>query len=224
MSLSGELKKRIDDFHESLIRNHPWFRAIYSGPVDPGLVRLMIENLLELVRHTPGHLQLAIAESKKQGLDDMVRLFENKVKEEAGHDAWGEKDLRVLDKTLPRGPGQTGVLPSMTAFIDTIADTIRRDPCLYLPYIYFAEYFTVISGPGLIRNLGENSGIPARALSIIGNHAELDQDHVGEWDELIPKYVDESRYREVFFKVIDEFCQLYEGFCHELAGAGRKVA
>lgn len=100
----------------------------------------------------------------------------------------------------------------MLQLVRHIEKLIDKDPYLYLPYIYFAEYLCVLYGPKMAKALEENCGYLPRSMTIIENHAELDKDHVDGWEETIQKIVDEKVYTQPFLAVLDETIHIHKTF------------
>ena len=111
-----------------------------------------------------------------------------------------------------------GSWPSTRALLAFLESTIDEDPALYLAYILFAEYLVVLLGPEWLTLLEERCGIPRSSMTVIGNHVELDKEHVEEAlahiDDLVSDPRKLSRMREVLLQTIEHF----ERFCDEVTG------
>ena len=173
-----------------------------------------------LVQHTPIHLQSAAATSKIMSMKDHHKFFAEKIKEEEGHDKWAEEDLKI-QKDLGANESSISILPSMQALIDFNARNIKKDPDLYLPYILLAEYFTVVATPSMLEALEKNNNIPKEALSVLGNHAELDKHHIDEWEEEVSEFINIEKHEEKYLAVIKEANKIYDRFCNECVEATR---
>ena len=43
----------------------------------------------------------------------------------------------------------------------------------------------------------EKNNIPKEALSVLGNHAELDKHHIDEWEEEVSEFINIEKQREL---------------------------
>ena len=166
------------------------------------------------------HLELAAKTSKIMSMKDHYNFFAEKIKEEEGHDKWAEDDLKI-QRDLGAKESSAAILPSMQALIDFNGSNIKKDPDLYLPYILLAEYFTVIATPPMLEALENNNNIPREAMSVLGNHAELDKHHINEWEEEVSEFLDIEKYEEKYLSVIKEANRIYDLFCNECVEATR---
>jgi pyrroloquinoline quinone (PQQ) biosynthesis protein C len=171
-----------------------------------------------LLRHTPIHLSLAETRSRQLGHDELAAFFAHKRAEEDGHHRWAEADMsRFAERfniSIPTDPS-----PTMRALVDANTDTVMDDPFLYLAYILLTEYFVVRTGSEWIAALSENCGIPASMVTAVGNHAELDKDHVeegcAEIDALVgPERVDSVR--RALGGMIDRLRAFSEDLCDDV--------
>jgi hypothetical protein len=153
--------------------------AAERGTFTPVMARLYVENIRVLLEHTPIHLGLAIEQSERRGYPALARYYRQKLDEEAGHDQWARNDARALEQRFGMARDQ----PITSAMRQNLAyqrGVICDDPKLYLAYILFAEYFTVLVSGDWLELLENRCGIPAEFLSAEGNHVELDKHHVAE--------------------------------------------
>lgn len=211
--LSQSMKKKIELHFENLKDQNPYYQDVFSKKVDKFQVGTWIHNCLYLVQHTPIHLVEAKCKAERLGYKELAEFYETKIAEEKGHDQWGHDDLHKLTEEIQSYP----LCDGMIKIVEHNHKMIQEDPHLYLAHIYLAEYFTVIAAPSTIEALQKNSNIDPRCLSIFGNHAELDKEHVQEWDDIIRNLVDSSRYREKFYDVLEVSMKGYFDFCKEVS-------
>jgi hypothetical protein len=92
---------------------------------------------------------------------------------------------------------------------------ICDDPKLYLAYILFAEYLIVLGAGEWLALLETRCGIPASSLSAVGNHVELDKDHVTQEMAVLNELVHPEDTRALG-EVIDRSADLWDTFSAEL--------
>lgn len=174
---AAKLSREIHSYVEFAFTEIPLFRDAKHGRVKAEHLLKYVASATELVRHTPKHLQLAVNESEKRGLNGLAHYFKQKIKEEVGHDQWGEQDSRNIKEkfSLNSSPWPA---PEMYSMIEKIEALIRFNPRLYPGYILLAEQFCVEITPRWIPDLIEHCGFSADMISIIGNHGELDKHHI----------------------------------------------
>jgi hypothetical protein len=194
-------------------RNALYVKAI-DGQLTPAHLARYLANIHQLVLHTPVHLRRARAEAARRGDASLAAHFERRLGEEEGHDVWAARDLQRLGSDTRRPPH--AVAEGMRALLAFIARTIDEDPALYLAYILFAEYLTVLMGPAWLELLEERCGIPRAAMSVIGNHAELDKEHVQEALEEIDDLVGDPAKLPRLRSVLDETFVLFDRFCDDV--------
>ena len=102
--------------------------------------------------------------------------------EEQGHEEWILADLASLgirrERALRRLP-----YPSVAALVGAQHYWIRHvHPAAYLGYLSVLEQPTEA---GFLREVHERTGIPLSSMSCHLHHAELDPDHVAEFDAML---------------------------------------
>lgn len=144
------------------------------------------------------------------------KYLEEHIREEVGHDQWASEDLHNLNSlylVLPRE-----VSPSMKLLVSYIEKLIHRDVRLYLPYILFAEYFSVVAVPECAAALERHCTIPKSVVSVFTKHAELDVEHSYHDAELIDfTSTTDDEYAMHSFYVIERAFALYEAFLSEIS-------
>ena len=212
------LSHEIDVFAAGVRSQNPLFVQAEAGSLSLATVARYIANVHQLIRHTPYHLGKARDLSMARGDDALARHFAHKMVEEAGHDAWAARDLEGLSR---RGapPPSDKVTPAMGALIRHIESLIDEDPALYLSYILFAEKLVVLMGPEWLALLESRCGIPKSLLTIIGNHAELDKDHVSEALDEIDALVGDPKKLPAMRDALRRSMDRFAAFCSELASS-----
>ncbi len=214
MTLIQDLKKRIQNYRDYVRTQDPFNLSVLDGSATAESISDFLVNIHYLVNRTPVHLKLASHVSQKN--PDLHAFYENKIPEEQGHDQWALDDLQKVSKKLSDKTFHPAVTDEMKEFVKHIENTIRRDPYLYLPYIFFAEYFTVIYGPEFNRGILK-CGHEQNSMTVITNHAELDKEHVSEWEQAILDLVDEKIYKDQYLNVVDKTIALHKKFFLSLA-------
>jgi hypothetical protein len=175
----------------------PIFRAAARGEITLAMARSYVANMGYLVSFTPKFLKRARDRARVIGDAPLAEFFGNKIKEEAGHGVWAERDLEKLD--VEQSKRDSGIIdvPHLAQAVHELtewtAKTIDEHPALYLSYIAFAEYMTVILGPSWLKLLEERCGIPRSSMTVIDNHVELDREHAEEAFALIDDFVTDPK-------------------------------
>lgn len=218
MTVSDRLKADIEDFVERTRRDNPLLHRARDGAIRPEVLAAYLTSIRYLVEHTPVFLKLAADRARAGGDLKLAAYFEQKIDEEQGHDQWAADDLAALrDRfgvAVPDAP-----TPAMRELVGYVARVVDDDPTLYLAYILFAEYFTVLVGPLWIRALEERCGIPPGSLSVIANHVELDRAHVAAGLREIDALVDRPEHVEPLRRTLRGSMDHFEAFCRDLATA-----
>ena len=206
------MTRAIDAHLDQTIDSNPLFVGAREGMVTPEIVGRYVANVTRLVSYTDVHLERAADVSKARGLHRLAGWFCDKRAEEEGHVEWGEADKQELvDRFRLAVPSR--LLPSTRALIGYIRETIDYDPALYLVYILLAEMGAVRVGPVFLGDLEAHCGIPRSAVSILGNHAELDKEHVVDDVDVIDSLLaDRANDRESeLFSSLQKSMELVDG-------------
>lgn len=209
------LRADIDEFAAKFKRSSPLIRRAQSGELSPDTFGRYLRSIHYLLCHTPIHLSLAEERAMHLGHVELAKYFAHKRGEEDGHDRWAEADISAFARTfrvaVPDEP-----TPAMRAIVDANDATIRTDPFLYLAYVLFAEYSLLVLGPEWITAVGENCGIPASFMTAVGNHVELDRNHVAEGCAEIDGLVEERQsdaLRAALAGMTERFSRFCDGLC-----------
>lgn len=215
--IGDALRVEIERFAAGRCRKNALFLKAERGELDRACVRAYLADIHYLVSQTPSCLRFARDKALERDDPKLAAHFAVKLEEEVGHEAWADRDLSSLSG-LSGAPARVAETSgAMQHLVTFIRRTIDREPALYLSYILFAEYFTVVIGPEWLRLLEENCGIPRSSMTVIGNHIELDRQHVedalGQIDDLVDDPGQLAPMREVLLASMTHF----ETFCTELA-------
>jgi hypothetical protein len=193
--------------------DNPFFRLAREGTLGRGAVVRYVANITYLVSRSPGFLQRAHDRALELGDPNLALHFAQKRREEVGHDAWGNADLRRLQA------GDLDVSPtrSATEMVSFLARNIEEAPARYLAYIAFVEYVTVLLGPLLLDLLEQKNGVPRSSVSIVGKHIEHDIHHSEEGWEAIDDLVTEPTAIAEMRTTLREVMAFFDGLSQELA-------
>jgi pyrroloquinoline quinone (PQQ) biosynthesis protein C len=197
-------------------KENPAYKMARDGTLGRENVAKYVFNIRHLLQHTPKHLSQAYQRAIEREDRQLADFFKSKMAEEVGHDQWADQDLEHF-RTAFGIKIDHGVTPSLGALLTHLARTIDEDPTLYLAYILFAEYFTVLEGPELLAVLEERCGIPKAFMTAIGNHAELDKEHVAEGLDTIDALVTDPSYLGPMRSTLHQSIRHFDQFLVEVA-------
>ena len=217
------LRLEIELYAATMRKKNPLFTKAEDGTLSRAHVARYLANIHYLIRHTPVYLERARERALALGDTRLAEHYTHKLDEEQGHDAWAERDVERVSRTSDVVPRLDNAV-AMRELVDYLGMIIDEDPALYLAYILFAEYLIVLLGPEWLALLESRCGIPHSSMTVIGNHAELDKNHVeealDEIDELVGDPVKLPRMREV----LRDSILFFDRFCAEVtATAGERV-
>jgi pyrroloquinoline quinone (PQQ) biosynthesis protein C len=216
MAISETLKQDIEAYATRLRSSNQLFRRARHGNLTPTAVVSYIANLRFLVQHTDVNLKLAQERAEQLGRTQLARFFQQKRREEVGHDRWADNDIALLQ-------GMFGVRPtlqpstSIANLLEYLRAMITEEPTNYLAYILFVEYVTVLVGPEWLRLVEDRCGIPMSAMTVVGNHIELDKDHVADGLREIDQLIGEGDSAEPLRSALYTSMEYFEGFCSEMS-------
>lgn len=193
----------------------PVFRATQQGHITRAMAARYVANVHYMVAITPPYLLRARDRARAIGDEKLAAYYGNKIGEEEGHERWAERDLETLTGTVATQSMFT-ITRSIRDLSEYLETKIDEDPALYLAYIAFAEYITVIVGPAWLELLEERCGIPRSAMSIIDNHIELDRAHAEEAFACIDDFVSDPRKLAPMREVLAQSIAYFDAFCAEI--------
>lgn len=198
------------------VRSSPLLARAAGGTLRAEHLAAYLASVHRLVQQTPVHLAEARRRAEAAGDRRLAAHFEAKLGEEHGHDAWAERDLHRVGRMRRSMATSATVAPSMMSLVDYVGTLVQRAPVLYLAYILVAEYVTVLLGPEWLHQLEARCGIPRSAMTVVGNHAELDQAHTQEAFDHIDELVGDPRLLPQLRAVVVESLRLFNAFCSEV--------
>lgn len=190
------------------------FAAASAGKVTREMMVRYMGGLHYLLTFTPIHLTLARDRARAMGDGPLADHFQHKLEEEVGHDAWAENDLSVLRGKAER----TDVMDAAKAMARNTERLINDNPALYLAYIAFVEYMTVMLGPRLLSLLEQRSGIAQTSMTAIGNHIELDREHAEEGFSVMDDLLADPKLLAPMREALESVMACYEAYCAESVG------
>jgi hypothetical protein len=213
--ISDVLKADIDGYANDLRRSSRLLALAKAGELSPAMVGRYYAGISYLISHTSSHLTLARELAIQHGARDLAAYFEEKLREEAGHEKWVEADLEKLDAIF--GIPMSRVPPQgAKALLQSIEAGIRTAPYLYLAYILFSEYMTVSLGPEWVDALQTACGVPREAQTVIIRHIELDQRHVAEGLVELDELVADPALYEPLRKMLKDNMRHFSAFCDDV--------
>jgi hypothetical protein len=210
--IGAQLQAELDLYAQELWRSSPLHAGALAGALDGETVTRYLNNILYLIRFTPIYLTQAHEEAKRRGWADLAAFYLEKRGEEQGHDQWALEDLAGLGKKA--GEGAEHVTASFKTLVKELGELISDDPTLYLGYIFFSEYLTVVLGPRWLAALRERCGIHSE-LTVVGNHVELDKDHVLDDLKAMSSLVPEEKHAPMM-AALARYKALYSAFSREV--------
>jgi hypothetical protein len=217
MTIAESVKQRTEAYARYL-DDEPFNIQLQSGTLSARSYANFLFSIEYLIKHTPIHLRLAIERSKDSAaLQDYYR---HKFEEEQGHDQWAIDDRKKLEPLVnpPKAGGGTDhgedtffpqVSLEMWAYVREIERMIEADPRIYIAYIFYTEYLTVLVANTMKAGLSR-CGFGDEPVEVLTKHAELDVHHTAEGIEAIEKFLPETRpMREAVEKQIDTFIKMH---------------
>lgn len=209
---ASKIKDRVDHHVKHMRDNNLLVRKARAGKIGQRELFDYLNNLMYFFHHTVIHLDIARIRALAVGQNEIVPFFDEKVGEETGHDQWARNDLRAngsaqMDVDLGR------VAPATHRILAYSVDLIYRDPELFLAYMFFHEYVTVVGAPDFLSDLESQCGIPPERLTAVSWHADLDRHHIEDDLKEIEGLVARSPEKaEPLLDVVDETARFVDDF------------
>ena len=197
--------------------NNLFFRKAFEGTLSRKHLTAYLYNLEFLFKQTTVNLTYASNCANERGLFDVAIFMDQKKREEEGHDQWARNDLQHSD--LKTDETHYRLKPSLSRIFEFVKELITEDPRLFLSYMCFVEYFTVLVAPSFLDNLENKCGISRAAMTSITNHEELDKDHALEDFNVINNFCNDRIIEKRFFEALTESIKLVDSFLSECAVA-----
>jgi pyrroloquinoline quinone (PQQ) biosynthesis protein C len=213
--ISEILRTEIEAFASDFRAKSRLLRSAKEGQLSHAIVERYLASIRFLLQHTPPYLTLARSAAVASGHLQLASYFERKLGDEAGHVEWAEADLeRLTDVSGVRGPRKPE--PAVVDLMRDVRKTIEQDPFLYLPYILFTEYFTVLMGPEWLSALQAHCGVPMEAMTAVSQHVELDRHHVEDGCREIDELVKDEKLHALLRASLQRTMERFSVFCDEL--------
>jgi hypothetical protein len=212
--IADALRLDIEAHAQRARMSNPLQRRAAAGELSLAAVEHYVVTLRYMVANSVPNLARARDHARSLRLDALAAYYDEKLREEAGHEAWADHDLRVLGRCDDRRSRKAA--PSAVRLNEFLCRTIDRDPLHYLAYVFWAEYFTTLVGGELVRLLVENCDVPRDALTCLAKHVELDKDHTEENLEALDALVENPRTLEPLREVLSESMALFDRICDEI--------
>jgi hypothetical protein len=209
-ALDAELKQSAVRLRDT----NPLFIGASRGTLTLAHVTRYVANVHHLIRHTPLFLGRARERAEVGGNDRLAAHYVKKWAEEVGHDVWAERDLAQLSARAPQG--DRTIVPAAHQLVAFIFGIIDEDPALYLSYLLFSEGLIALMGDEWLGLLEQRCGIPRTSMTVIGNHVELDRDHMDEALQNIDALVAEPEKLPRMRQVLRDTIAQFERFCDEV--------
>ncbi len=208
------LTREIEVYAARLQASHPLIVQARSGTLAPSALAAHLNNIRFSIQCGYRHMRRARRRALELGLEEVASFLDHKFNEEYGHDRWARDDIERLRVDY----AATAVEPSQgtVELMQYLDEVIEADPRVYLAYIFFVEYLTVLAGPALVHALSDGCGIASDYVSVVARHVELDQAHVAEALnelDLLCRGVDRALWNQMLARAMDCF----ERSCTEAA-------
>lgn len=210
--LSQRLKSEVEKYYYRVKDTNPLFANASNGTLSEREIAEYLYNIQYLITFTPVYLGLATRRCEELGLTHLAGFYRSKKGEEVDHDRWAEDDLSRLKAKFQYEPTKRIAHP-IKQLVTYLEKMITENPKLYLGYILLAEYFTVLLGPQWLSDLEANCNIPASMMTVIGNHASLDKEHVLDDIHQLDTFLANETNADPFVAVVKTAADLHEQFC-----------
>jgi len=221
--IANALRVEVERYAAQMKRSNPLFSKAEDGTFTPACMVNYLTNIRHIVWH--GQLYIGRARDRALAIGDkrLVEHYEHKRREELGHEAWADRDIKRVSMAST-ALVSSDIVPAIHDLVAYLAATIDEDPALYLSYILFAEYLVVLVGSEWLLMLEERCGIPRSSMTVIGNHIELDREHVEQALDQIDALVGDPRKLPRMREVLLEVLAYFDRFCAEVTEESAPVS
>ncbi|MBC7530522.1 MAG: iron-containing redox enzyme family protein [Oligoflexus sp.] len=189
MLIAERVKKQTEVYANFLEKEEPFNIQMNSGVLSAESYANFLFNIEYLIKHTPIHLNLAL--KKTEDNPELHEYFRNKFDEEQGHDEWAIEDRKKVMKKIDSVTFFPQVSLEMWRYVRELEAVIDRDPRLYLTYIFYTEYLTVLVANRMKIGLVK-CGFGDDPVEVLTKHAELDVHHTAEGMEAIKTFLPQT--------------------------------
>lgn len=191
------------------------FKMAHDGRATAEIMARYLSNVRYSISQTPPMLERAKRSALARGERALAEHFAHKLGEETGHDRWAEHDIEVLaSHRAARFEGRPE--QSILALYDYLEPAVDQDPRVYLAYMLWAEYFTVLAGSEFVTAVIERCEIPPEAITSVSHHVELDREHTSEGLEAIDRLVEDPAMLAPMRESMRRAMAFFDRFCDEL--------
>jgi hypothetical protein len=218
--IAQTLKAEIEAYASRTLQENRLLGLARAGRLAPETLVAYLFNVRFLIQHTPHYLERARLSAEARGWKRLAGYYALKAEAEHGHERWADADIASVRENLGVAP-PAHPARAVVELVRYLREVIDAHPQRYLAYILFAEYFTVLLAPSWLGALEARCGVPASWLTSIGNHAELDKQHVTEGVAEIDALLPDPRDLAGLAETLQRSFEYFERFCVEL---GRDAA
>ncbi len=215
MKVSEILKLEIEKYATRLRDSNSIYTLAQVGELTPPAIVAYVTSVRFLIEQSNASLGFAQKRAEELGEERLARFFQQKAREEEGHAEWAKNDIMLLSAlfkvTAPVKPAK-----AIADLLEYLHVMIGENPLHYVAYILFAEYLTVLAGPEWLRLLEDRCGIPNSAMSVVGNHIELDKKHVSEGLHEIDSLVGNLQCVDPMLASLHRSMDYFDAFCSEI--------
>lgn len=206
------IKTKIEQKTQEIVESSPLLLKAKAGTLTRDEVIYYLHNLRYVFEKTPGYLRTASRRAQELGYTELSTFYAKKAVEETGHDGWAKADLEKQGADLSK---ERPITPSAIALMNYTEGLVNDEPHLYLSYMAFVEYFTVLASPDFLKDLEENCGIYKQELTAVLNHQISDQDHIQEDLEIMGALIQSPSLIQQLLDVIDHSSNLVKNTLKE---------
>ena len=225
--LSIPRRSPLTSLHEELITAT---RAARERLVNAGIVQRALSGTLPLeqylaflgqayhhVRHTVS-LMMAVGARLEPQYGWLRQQIFHYLEEEDGHDQWILDDIAEAggDAELARAAAPAVATDAMIAYAYDVA--VRRNPVGFFGMVFVLEGTSVSLASRAADQIQLSLGLPARAMTYLRSHGELDQQHIHHLAGILDRLTAPAD-REAVTRCAQVIYRLYGDMFHDLSAA-----
>ncbi len=166
------------------LQSLPIVQSALAGDVSRAQYLDFLQRAFHHVRHTPSLLMACGARVPLE--QDWLRTqMAHYIAEEIGHHEWILNDIAAAggDASSVRASRADFATDTMITFAyDTV---LRRNPVGFLGMVYVLEGTSVQLASRVADAVQKSLGLPPQACTYLRSHGELDQEHLGHFEQLV---------------------------------------
>ncbi|MCY4644235.1 MAG: hypothetical protein OXB88_06410 [Bacteriovoracales bacterium] len=172
--LTKTLKREVERWAEHRYVEARFFKAMEENFFHHLHASLHLYNVEILIQNSLRCIQMAEISSKRLGYAKLAEFFNQKYREETGHDDWAKTDyMKMMSES--EDYSFLKLLPGAIHLIEKLHHVSRFHPISMLAYIFFGEYHILLVGPKVSQMQQKTKGIET---TLLDRHIELDIGHV----------------------------------------------